>query len=64
MKPIWYFVGLNLLIVGGIIFLVGIYQLIFPPEFRKVLFYVHPNIWWGIIMVIFGGAMFLKTKGK
>ena len=62
MKPIWYFVGLILLVIGGIIFLTGIYQLINPPETGKILSELHPNIWWGIIMVLFGGFMFLKTR--
>ena len=62
MKPIWYFVGLILFVIGGIIFLTGIYQLINPPETNKILSELHPNIWWGVIMVLFGGFMFLKTR--
>ncbi len=62
MKPIWYFVGLILLVIGGIIFLTGVYQLFDPPETKTVLSEIHPNIWWGIIMFLFGGLMFLKTR--
>ncbi len=62
MKPIWYFVGLILLTIGGIIFLTGIYLLISPSSHQTVLSETHPNIWWGIVMLIFGGILFVKTR--
>lgn len=64
MKPIWFFVGLILIVMGGIIFLSGIYNVINPPEVKTVLAETHPDIWWGAIMLIFGGLMFFKTKNK
>jgi len=48
--------------MGGIIFLTGVYQLLNPPEAKTVLWEIHPNIWWGIIMFLFGGLMFFKTR--
>jgi len=62
MKPIWFFVGLILLTMGGIIFLSGIYQLFNPPAIKKVLAETHPDIWWGIIMILFGGFMYWKAR--
>ncbi len=62
MKPIWYFVGLILMVMGGLIFLSGIYNLLYPPAVKKVLANIHPDIWWGGIMVLFGGFMFLKNR--
>lgn len=62
MKPIWYFVGMILLAMGGIIFLYGIYSLINPPEVKKVLAETHPDIWWGLVMILFGGFMFWKSR--
>lgn len=62
MKPIWFFVGLILLVMGGIIFLTGIFQIISPPERATVLSDTHPNIWWGAVMFLFGGFMFWKTR--
>ena len=62
MRPIWYFVGLILLIIGGLIFLTGIYSLVAPPARTTVLSDLHPDIWWGAIMVAFGGSMFWKTR--
>ncbi len=64
MKPIWYFVGLILLTVGGIILLTGIYLVANPPEVKTVLFDTHPNIWWGIIMIVFGAALYFKNRKK
>ena len=54
MKSIWYFVGLLLTILGGIISLTGVYNLIYPPEQPKIFSHLHPDIWWGIIMIVFG----------
>lgn len=64
MKPIWFFVGLILMIIGGLIFISGIYQLIVPPTKITVLGQTHPNIWWGLIMMAFGGVMYFKTKNQ
>ncbi len=62
MKPIWYFVGLILLIIGGIILFSGVYELYNPPILKTKLAELHPNIWWGMVMIIFGGVMFIKTR--
>jgi hypothetical protein len=62
MKPIWFFVGLILLIIGILIMGSGIYQLIAPPATKTILAETHPDIWWGAVMVVFGSVMFLKTR--
>lgn len=62
MKPIWYFVGLILMVIGVLIFAVGIFQAINPPDTLKILSDTHPGIWWGAVMAIFGTIMFLKTR--
>jgi FtsH-binding integral membrane protein len=62
MKPIWFFVGLILLVMGGLIFLSGLYQLIIPPKTTTVLAEIHPNLWWGALMAAFGGMMYFKTR--
>ncbi len=64
MKPIWYFVGLMLLIMGVIVEAAGIYLLYETPEKTTVLSNLHPNIWWGVIMIICGGAYYLKNRNK
>ena len=62
MIPIWYFVGLILLIMGGLILSSGIYNFISPPVVKTILSETHPDIWWGAIMVLFGGGMFLIAR--
>lgn len=62
MKPIWYFVGLILIIMGSLILLTGIYQIFNPPAVKTVLGETHPDIWWGAMMTLFGLAMYLKTR--
>jgi len=64
MKPIWYFVGIILLAMGGIILATGIYLVFNPPVEKTVLFNMHPNIWWGIIMMVFGGIMYFAMRKK
>lgn len=61
-KPIWYFVGLILMIMGGIIFITGLYFLFNPSEIKTVLAETHPNIWWGGFMILFGGILYWKVR--
>ncbi len=63
MKPIWYFVGLLLLIMGTIIVIAGFVTLINPPPEQKVLASLHPDLWWGAIMMI-SGLIFLLVNRK
>ena len=62
MKPIWYFVGLVLLSMGSLVFLTGIYILASGAAPKTVLAGLHPNIWWGGLMVAAGAVFFLKNR--
>lgn len=62
MKPIWYFVGLILSIIGLIILLTGIYMLVSPTQNKPVLGELHPDIWWGAIMLIVGVFFILRNR--
>ncbi len=62
MKPIWYFVGLILTVMGGIIFLSGIYNLIYPPDNELVLAEKHPDIWWGAVMLVVGIIYIIRNR--
>ena len=54
MKPIWYFVGLLLTIMGGIITVSAVYSLFRPPAQPKMFSQQHPDLWWGLVMLAFG----------
>lgn len=62
MLSIWFFVGLILLVMGTIVTGTGVYFL-FRPNYGTVLAYLHPNLWWGLIMVI-AGLLFLIPSAK
>jgi len=52
--PVWFFVGMILLIYGVIILATGLYEFSHPPA--TVLSYLHPAIWWGALLTIVGGV--------
>ena len=52
--PIWFFVGMILLVYGAIVFCAG---LIGDPR-PTVLKELRPALWWGGVMLL-GGAVFL-----
>ena len=54
MKPIWFFVGLILLVMGAVILVTGVYDLVRHVESGKVLARLHPAVWWGGLMTLFG----------
>ena len=54
MVPVWFFVGVILLIYGVIILATGIYEFSHPPA--TVLARLHPAIWWGALLTIVGGV--------
>ena len=64
MRPIWFFVGLLLLIIGSIVLLNGVYLIFEPPQGKTVLAELHPNIWWGGIMLAGGLTFYLANRKK
>jgi divalent metal cation (Fe/Co/Zn/Cd) transporter len=53
MVPVWFFVGVILLIYGVLILATGIYEFSHPPG--TVLANLHPAVWWGALLIIVGG---------
>jgi hypothetical protein len=55
--PIWFFVGVLLTIYGVLITCAGIYAVIAPPpeSERVALWGLHADIWWGLLLLLFGG---------
>lgn len=64
MKPIWYFVGLFLLITGVIVTGSGIADYLNPPAQKTVLAELHPGIWWGCIILAAGFLFFAVNRKK
>ena len=62
MKPIWYFVGLVLVTMGGLILLDGIYNLLTGNFHQTVLAHLHPEIWWSALMVVVGVVFLILSR--
>jgi hypothetical protein len=52
---IWLVVGVSLLVNGVLILGAGLYELVYPPVDKVVLYQYHASIWWGAILAIVGG---------
>ena len=52
--PVWFFIGVLLLIYGLIIFATGIYARSHPPE--TVLARYHPTFWWSMFLAVIGAV--------
>ena len=62
MKPIWWFVGLILIVMGAIIFITGIYYLFNHAPTQTKFTELHPCVWWGGIMLAVGLIYVIKNK--
>lgn len=64
---IWLFVGALVLIYGVLILGEALYELASPPAQRVVLWQMHAGIWWGGLLVAFGGLfvwLFAPGRGR
>jgi asparagine N-glycosylation enzyme membrane subunit Stt3 len=50
--PVWFFVGVILVLYGLLILGSGIYQVSHPPA--TVLAHLRPALWWGALLAIIG----------
>jgi hypothetical protein len=64
MKPIWFFVGLVLLVIGAVITATGLYDLLAGVESKTVLARLHPSVWWGGLMVVAGLIFVLANRNS
>ena len=60
--PVWFFVGLLLLIYGVLIFISGLTEWSHPPD--TVLSNLHAAVWWGALLVVLGGVYCLMFRPK
>jgi len=58
--PVWFFVGVLLLVYGVLILATGIYEVANPPANRVVLYDLHASIWWGGVLVVLGAIFSLR----
>jgi len=54
-------IGLLFLALGA---LLGVYGLISDPAIYAVSLGINVNLWWGLVMLIFGAAMFVPALRK
>jgi hypothetical protein len=69
MKPgsslsIWFFIGISLLVNGALIFGRGLYELVYPPQNKVVLFSLHANVWWGGLLLVLGIIYTIRFSPK
>lgn len=61
---IWFFVGISLLVNGGLILGTGIWEVFYPPANPVVLFRLHANVWWGAVLFLLGIAYSVRFAPK
>jgi hypothetical protein len=64
MIPVWFFVGVLLLIYGILICIQGIWEWSGPPDPHLHLSYLHPTFWWSLILIVLGGLFSVKHFPK
>ena len=60
--PVWFFVGVILLIYGVLILGSGIYEFSNPPP--TVLSELHAPVWWGTLLIAIGGLYVYMFRPK
>lgn len=63
MKPIWYFVGWMLLMIGSLIVIAGILNLFMTLPSTSVVGETHPDLWWGGLIILIGSFYIWKHTG-
>jgi hypothetical protein len=58
--PVWFFVGLLLLIYGVMIFVSGLVEWSNPPA--TVLAELHAPVWWGALLTVLGSVYCLMFR--
>ena len=52
--PIWFFIGISLLVNGILIAGAGFWEILHPPANPVVLFHLHASVWWGAVLLLLG----------
>ena len=52
---IWFFIGVSLLVNGILITGAGLFEwFVCPSENPVVLYHLHANVWWGLVLTVIG----------
>jgi hypothetical protein len=60
--PVWFFVGLLLLVYGALILFSGLAEWRNPPP--TVLANLHAPVWWGGLMTVLGAGYVVAFRPK
>lgn len=60
--PIWFFIGVLLLVYGLMIFGYGLYELISGTLANVQLAYLHTPVWWGALLTVLGLVYTIKFR--
>ena len=52
--PIWFFIGISLLVNGLLIVGAGVWEIFHPPTNPVVLFHLRASVWWGAVLLLLG----------
>jgi hypothetical protein len=62
---IWFFCGILTLAYGVVLVATGLIEFNHPPLneiLLPMLQPLHPTLWWGVVMMLFGGIYSLKFR--
>ena len=63
---IWFFIGICLVVMGGLTCIAGVHEAISPPPLpqRVVLYHLHASIWWGALLLAIGAFYCIRFSPK
>ena len=59
---IWFFCGILMLAYGVVLIITGLMEFHHPPP--TVLANLHPTLWWGLLMALFGTVYTIRYRPK
>lgn len=63
MIPVWFWIGIMMIVYGVLISGAGIYYLISPPQ-NYAAKWTNPNLWWGLFMLVVGFVFLFLGRNK
>ncbi len=64
MRPIWFFVGCLLTVIGLIVTGTGVYNWVSPPKAGTRLLELHTDLWWGLVILFFGLVLYFAHRNS